>query len=99
VQLQQVVLNLVMNSIESMQSVRPRVMKVQTDHARLGLVHTSIEDTGTGLESSNLDRIFQPLFTTKATGMDMGLSICQSIVQNHGDRIWASPAATRGSHL
>jgi len=97
VQLQQVVLNLVMNGIEAMQSVRPRVLKVQTDQAKPGLVHVLIEDTGTGIDPSNLHRIFQPLFTTKTTGMGMGLSICQSIVESHGGRIWVSPAVTRGS--
>jgi signal transduction histidine kinase len=97
VQLQQVVLNLVMNGIEAMQTVRPRVLKVHTDQAKPGLVHVSIEDTGTGIDPSNLHRIFQPLFTTKATGMGMGLSICQSIIESHGGRIWASPAVTRGS--
>jgi C4-dicarboxylate-specific signal transduction histidine kinase len=97
VQLQQVVLNLVMNAIEAMQSVRPRVLKVQTDQAKPGLVHVSIEDTGTGIDPSNLDRIFQPLFTTKATGMGMGLSICHSIIESHGGRIWVSPVGNRGS--
>jgi C4-dicarboxylate-specific signal transduction histidine kinase len=97
VQLQQVVLNLVMNAIEAMQSARPRVLKAQTDHAKPGLVHVSIEDTGTGIDPSNLHRIFQPLFTTKATGMGMGLSICHSIIESHGGRIWVSPAGNRGS--
>jgi signal transduction histidine kinase len=97
VQLQQVVLNLVMNAIEAMQSVRPRVLKVQTDQTKFGMVRVLIEDMGTGIDPSNLDRIFKPLFTTKATGMGMGLSICHSIIENHGGRIWASPAVGGGS--
>jgi signal transduction histidine kinase len=96
VQLQQVVLNLVMNGIEAMQSVWPRVLKVQTDQPKAGIVRVSIEDTGTGIDPSNLDRIFKPLFTTKATGMGMGLSICRSIIESHGGRIWVPPA-DRGS--
>jgi signal transduction histidine kinase len=97
VQLQQVVLNLVMNAIEAMQSVQPRVLKVQTDQTRVGMVRVLIEDTGTGIDPSNLERIFKPQFTTKATGMGMGLSICHSIIESHGGRIWASPAVNRGS--
>jgi len=99
VQLQQVVLNLVMNGIEAMQSVRPRLLKVQTDQTKSGTVHVLIEDTGTGIDPCNLDRIFKPLFTTKATGMGMGLSICHSIIENHGGRIWASPGAPSGTIL
>jgi signal transduction histidine kinase len=97
VQLQQVVLNLVMNGIEAMHSVRPRVLKVQTDQAKPSLVHVLVEDTGTGIDPSRLHRIFEPLFTTKATGMGMGLAICQSIIESHGGRIRVSPAVTRGS--
>jgi signal transduction histidine kinase len=97
VQLQQGVLNLVMNAIEAMQSVRPRVLKIQTDQTKTGMVCVLIEDTGIGIDPSNLDRVFKPLFTTKATGMGMGLSICNSIIESHGGRIWASPAVNRGS--
>jgi signal transduction histidine kinase len=97
VQLQQVVLNLVMNGIEAMLSARPRILKVQTDQITPGMVRVSIEDTGTGIDPSNLDRIFKPLFTTKATGMGMGLFICHSIIESHGGRIWVSPAVNRGS--
>jgi signal transduction histidine kinase len=97
VQLQQVVLNLIMNGIEAMDEERHRVLKVQTDQTELGMVRVSIEDTGPGIDPSNLDRIFKPLFTTKGTGMGMGLFICQSIIESHGGRIWATAAANRGS--
>jgi signal transduction histidine kinase len=97
VQLQQVVLNLVMNGIEAMQSVPHRVLKVHTDQTEPGMMRVSIEDTGTGIDPSNLDRIFKPLFTTKGTGMGMGLAICQSIIESHGGRIWVSQAINRGS--
>jgi signal transduction histidine kinase len=96
VQLQQVVLNLVMNGIEAMQSVSPRVLKVRTDQPKAGIVRVSIEDTGTGMDPANLDQIFKPLFTTKSTGMGVGLSICQSIIESHGGRIRAVPAVHRG---
>jgi signal transduction histidine kinase len=97
VQLQQVVLNLVMNGIEAMHSVPHRVLKVQTDQTEPGMVRVSIEDSGTGIDPSNLDRIFKPLFTTKVTGMGMGLSICQSIIESHGGRIRVSQAINLGS--
>jgi signal transduction histidine kinase/ABC-type uncharacterized transport system substrate-binding protein len=97
VQLQQVVLNLIMNGIEAMHSVRPRVLKVHTDQTKSGMVRVLIEDTGTGIDPSNLDRIFKSLFTTKSNGMGMGLFICHSIIESHGGRIWVSPAANRGS--
>ena len=56
-----------------------------------------IEDSGTGIDPSNLNRVFGPLFTTKERGMGMGLSICQSIVETHRGRIWVSPGVGRGS--
>jgi signal transduction histidine kinase len=83
-QLQQVTLNLVMNAIEAMQSVHYRALKVKSEQSKPGLVHISIEDTGTGIDPSNLKQIFSPLFTTKERGMGMGLSICHSIIENHG---------------
>jgi signal transduction histidine kinase len=86
-----------MNGIEAMQSSQPRVLKVQTAQPVPDIVRVSIEDTGTGIDPSNIDRIFKPLFTTKATGMGMGLFICHSIIESHGGRIWVSPAVKRGS--
>ena len=97
IQLQQVILNLVMNAIEAMQSVRPRVLRVGTEQNRPEAVHVSIEDTGPGIDPSNLNRIFSALFTTKERGMGMGLSICQSIIENHNGRIWVTPGVDRGS--
>jgi signal transduction histidine kinase len=97
VQLQQVILNLIMNGIEAMHPVRPRVLDVKTNPTKSGMVRVSIEDTGTGIDPSNLDRIFKSLFTTKSNGMGMGLFICHSIIEGHGGRIWVSPAANRGS--
>jgi signal transduction histidine kinase len=97
VQVQQVVSNLVMNAIDSMHSLQPRVLKIQSERSKPDFVHVSIEDTGTGVDPSDVDRIFKPLFTTKTRGMGMGLSICRSIIENHGGRIWVSPGASRGS--
>ena len=57
----------------------------------------SIEDTGTGIKPTDVARLFKPMFTTKARGMGMGLSICQSIIENHDGRIWVSTGANGGS--
>ena len=98
-QLQQVMLNLVRNSIEAMAAVtdRARVLRVRSEASESSEVIITIEDSGSGIDPKNLDRIFEPFFTTKFMGMGMGLSICRSIVEAHGGRLWASPSATHGS--
>jgi C4-dicarboxylate-specific signal transduction histidine kinase len=97
VQLQQVILNLVMNAIEAMSSSQTRVLRIKTALSRTKKVHVSIEDTGMGIKQPDLARVFKPMFTTKERGMGMGLSICQSIIEGHDGRIWASPRANGGS--
>ena len=97
VQLQQVVLNLVMNAIEAMHSAHPRVLKIQSGQIGPGTIRVSIEDSGTGIDRTKVDDIFKPLFTTKARGMGMGLSICKSIIESHHGRILISPGTNRGS--
>jgi len=96
VQLQQVILNLVMNAIESMNSAEPRVLSITSESKRDDVL-VSIADTGGGIDTANLNRIFQPMFTTKAHGMGMGLSICKSIIESHNGLIWVSANAPRGS--
>jgi C4-dicarboxylate-specific signal transduction histidine kinase len=96
VQLQQVILNLVVNAIEAMDSSQTRMLRIKTKLSQ-SKVHVSIKDTGTGVKSSDVARLFKPMFTTKARGMGMGLSICQSIIDNHEGRIWVSPGANGGS--
>jgi signal transduction histidine kinase len=97
VQLQQVISNLVVNAIESMGSLQTRALRIKTELSQSNTVQVSIEDTGTGIKSSDVAKLFKPMFTTKARGMGMGLSICQSIIENHDGRIWVSPGATGGS--
>jgi signal transduction histidine kinase len=97
VQLQQVILNLIMNAIDSMRSVQPRVLSITSKLSEPDRVEVSIEDTGTGIDPANLAQIFKPLFTTKERGMGMGLSICHSIIEGHGGRIWVEPGPGRGS--
>ena len=97
VQLQQVILNLVTNAIEAMSSSQTRVPRIKTELNQSNKVHVSIEDTGTGIKPSDVARLFKSMFTTKARGMGMGLSICQSVIENHDGRIWVSPRANGGS--
>ncbi|MGC2588580.1 MAG: PAS domain S-box protein [Pseudolabrys sp.] len=99
VQLQQVILNLVMNAIESMSSLQTRVLRIKTELGQSSTVHVSVEDTGTGIKPSDVTRLFQPMFTTKARGMGMGLSICKSIIENHDGRIWVTAGANGGSNF
>jgi signal transduction histidine kinase len=86
VQLQQVILNLIMNAIDSMHSVQSRVLSVESKLNGQDSVHVSIEDTGSGIDPSDRDQIFKPLFTTKQHGMGIGLSICHSIIERHNGR-------------
>jgi signal transduction histidine kinase len=97
VQLQQVILNLVMNAIDSMNSAEPRILSINTEMVGQNAIHVSVADTGSGISVANLNRIFKPMFTTKAHGMGMGLSICKSIIESHGGKIWVSAGASRGS--
>ena len=96
VQLQQVVLNLVINAMEAMTSVsgRPRELVIHTRNVDGGQVEVTVEDSGVGLDPNSTSRIFEPFYTTKSSGMGMGLSISRSIVQNYGGRIW--PTANDG---
>ena len=97
VQLQQVILNLVMNAIESMVSAaEPRVLVIKSESGH-NTVLVSVSDTGSGIGVANLSRIFKPMFTTKARGMGMGLSICKSIIESHHGQIWVSAGAPRDS--
>ena len=97
VQLQQVILNLIMNAIEAMQSVEPRLLSIRSCVRKPNFVHVSIEDTGTGVDPSNEDHIFKPMFTTKEHGMGVGLSICHSIIESHNGHIWVTRGIDRGS--
>jgi PAS domain S-box-containing protein len=91
VQLQQVLLNLLMNGIEAMHSIldRPRVLMIRSD-ALDSRLEVAVQDSGTGLDPRHVPRIFDTFFTTKASGMGMGLSISRSIIEAHSGRLWAS---------
>jgi signal transduction histidine kinase len=98
IQLQQVLLNLITNAIEAMATADgPRVLVVSSSVWEDGGVMISIADTGTGIGAEDVQRVFNPLFTTKAGGMGMGLSICRSIIEAHSGMLWVMPNAPRGS--
>jgi PAS domain S-box-containing protein len=99
VQLQQVVLNLIVNAVEAMSLLtdRPRLLRVRARCEAPAGVLVAVEDSGTGLDPAIAEHIFDPFFTTKAGGMGMGLSICRSIIDGHGGRLWASPAPSHGA--
>jgi signal transduction histidine kinase len=99
IQLQQVVLNLLMNAIEATASVdeRPRRVTIQTQELSSGVVETSVADTGIGISEELMAKLFEPFFTTRASGIGMGLSISRSIIEAHGGRIWADSSPGQGS--
>jgi signal transduction histidine kinase len=98
IQLQQVLLNLITNAIDSMAAKDgPRVLCVKSEVHDGGGVIVSVADTGTGIGSQALERIFDPLFTTKSGGMGMGLSICRSIIEAHDGRLWVAPNKPEGA--
>ncbi len=96
-QLQQVILNLIMNSVEAMAgaSTSPRHLTVRAQ-TRDGEALVTVTDTGPGLGADDPDRLFEAFFSTKPEGIGMGLSICRSILEAHGGRIWAASNGTRG---
>jgi PAS domain S-box-containing protein len=99
VQLQQVIINLMMNGSEAMQAVmdRPRELVIRSRQEETQQVLLSVTDCGVGISVENADRLFNPFFTTKSSGMGMGLSICRSIVEDHGGRLWATANVPYGA--
>jgi signal transduction histidine kinase len=99
VQLQQVILNLIMNAVEAMSSVRDgaRELLICTDRDASNGVLVSLRDSGPGLEPASLERLLNAFYTTKSNGMGMGLSICRLIIEAHGGQIWAAANRPRGA--
>ena len=99
VQLQQVLLNLLLNAIEALSSVSigSRHLVIATTKKDLKSVLVSVYDSGNGFPSNDLDRLFDPFYSTKSDGMGMGLTISRSIVESHGGRIWATPNSPCGA--
>jgi two-component system, LuxR family, sensor kinase FixL len=99
-QLQQVLLNFVINGCDAMTGRETdRRLLVRTLSTPQGNVDISVADQGAGIPVADLERIFDPFVTTKANGLGLGLSICRSIVEAHGGRLWATNNADRGATL
>jgi PAS domain S-box-containing protein len=99
VQLQQVVLNLLLNAFDAMRDcpISERCVGVQAEQDGARTVRVVVRDHGSGLDGDNLDKIFQPFYTTKRDGLGMGLSISRSIIEAHGGRLWAKNNPDRGA--
>jgi len=98
VQLQQVVLNLILNAVEAMGSVEaePRALLISTEQDHTGVL-VAVRDSGPGIDPAHLERVFEAFYTTKSGGTGMGLSICWSIIDAHGGRLWADANEPRGA--
>ncbi len=99
VQLQQVVINLLMNGVEAMASItdRPREIVIRSQQPEAGQVLVAVLDSGIGIDSETAERLFSAFFTTKPSGMGMGLSISRSIIRAHGGKLWVSPNPDHGA--
>ncbi len=100
VQLQQVTLNLIVNAIQAMREIKEGARELQISIDAVpseGGVRVGVRDTGPGLNPESLSRLFEPFYTTKPEGMGMGLSICRSIIEAHGGRLWATPCDPQGA--
>jgi PAS domain S-box-containing protein len=98
VQVQQVILNLILNAVEAMGSIEAgaRELLISTEQDRTGVL-VAVRDSGPGIDPTHLKRIFEAFYTTKSGGTGMGLSICRSIIEAHGGRLWASGREPRGA--
>jgi C4-dicarboxylate-specific signal transduction histidine kinase len=99
VQLQQVLLNLITNGMDAMAEVtdRPKTLTITAQPVQPDGVLIGVEDTGTGFDPAAADRIFAPFYTTKSSGMGMGLSICKTIIEAHGGQLRAKPNRPKGA--
>ena len=99
VQLQQVVINLLINGVEAMAPItdRPHVILIRSQMNETGQVHVAVQDSGIGIDSETADQLFSAFFTTKPSGMGMGLSIGRSIIEAHGGRLWAESNLPQGA--
>lgn len=97
IQIQQLVVNLVRNAIDAVAKFPDREIKISTRLDAEGKLVTTVEDSGPGVDTAVMGRVFQPLASTKPTGMGLGLSICRAIVENHGGRIWVEPSLLGGA--
>ena len=99
IQIQQVLLNLIRNAIDAMLNARIKHLTISAKPDGEGFIRVSVCDTGHGLSADVADHLFQPFVTSKESGMGIGLSICRTIIEAHGGRIWYEPAAGGGTEF
>jgi signal transduction histidine kinase len=99
VQLQQVVLNLILNAVEAMSSVDvgARELLISTEQNETNGLDAAVCDSGPGIDPEHIERVFEAFYTTKSSGVGMGLSICRSIIDAHGGQLWAEANKPRGA--
>ena len=99
VQLQQVILNLIMNAIEAMSASEheARTLRIETSIDQPNSIVITVSDSGPGFDVKTAEQLFQPFFTTKSSGMGLGLSICKSIIEAHGGQLTAASREPRGA--
>jgi len=99
VQLQQVILNLIMNGLEAIAKSKDatRELSISSDVDDKNNVIVAVKDSGEGLDTANLERVFDAFYTTKPEGMGMGLAISRTIIESHGGRLWATPNSPKGA--
>jgi signal transduction histidine kinase len=101
IQLQQVVVNLILNAVEAMSAVEKAARELSIGIGGQGQadgdVLVQVRDSGPGIDPGNVERVFEPFYTTKISGVGMGLSICRSIINGHGGRLWAETNEPRGT--
>ena len=99
VQVQQVILNLILNAVEAMGPVEAgaRELLISTEQSETNGIIVAVSDSGPGIDLEDRERVFQAFYTTKSTGVGIGLSICRSIIEAHGGRLWADANEPRGA--
>jgi two-component system sensor kinase FixL len=97
VQIQQILINLIRNSIEAMRDSKERTLTLSTVRGDAGFANVMVRDTGPGLSPDVLQRLFQPFNTTKASGMGLGLMVCQTLAEANGGRIWHVEDKVKGT--
>jgi signal transduction histidine kinase len=99
VQVQQVVMNLILNAVEAMSSVEAgaRELLISAEQSQTDGVLVAVRDSGPGIDPEHIERVFEAFYTTKSSGVGMGLSICRSIIDAHGGRLWAEANEPKGA--
>lgn len=99
VEIEQVLINLIKNAVDSMASSAQRELSLCTEVLDSGIVLVTVGDTGKGIAAHQLDQVFHPFQTTKESGLGLGLTICRTLIENHGGRIWVEPHGECGSEF